>query len=308
MKLKTVAAGRQFIRIIAPEFRKSLTLVGDFNLGAITNKKIMSDSVDLYDSAYGNFAAGVYEQIRREAFGEDIGQNSWLTADEYLRFFEWLSLDSASNVLEVACGSGGPALFIARKTGCRILGIDNNEHAIAAASKTARERELDSQLRFQLADASRKLPFEDETFDAVVCIDAINHLPDRLNVLADWRRLLRPDGRILFTDPIVVTGWLSSEEIAVRSSIGYFLFVPPGEDERLLEKAGFGLLRREDVTENEAQVSRRWLDARARRRDDLIRIESEKTFKGLQRFLEVVYWLSSQRRLSRVVFVARRGD
>ena len=80
----------------------------------------MSDSVDLYDSAYGNFAAEVYEQIRREAFGEDIGQNSWLTAEEYLRFFEWLELDSTSNVLEVACGSGGPALFMARETGCRI--------------------------------------------------------------------------------------------------------------------------------------------------------------------------------------------
>jgi SAM-dependent methyltransferase len=267
----------------------------------------MSDSIDLYDSGYGNFAAAIYEQVRRESFGEDIGQNSWLTADEYLRFFKWLRLESSSNVLEVACGSGGPALFMARTIGCRIVGIDNNENAIAMANKLAQEQEFDSQVRFQLANASQPLSFEDETFDSIVCIDAVNHLPDRLKVFAEWHRVLKPDGRILFTDPIVVTGLLSSEEIAARSSIGYFLFVPPGENERLLEEAGFELLRSEDVTENEAKVSKRWLDARARRRDDLVKIEG-RTFDGLQRFLEVVYRLSSQRRLSRFVFVARKGD
>ena len=268
----------------------------------------MSDSVDLYDSAYGNFAAEVFEQVRREAFGEDIGQNSWLTADEYLRFFERLKPQSSSNVLEVACGSGGPALFMARTTGCRILGIDNNENAIATANKMAREQRLDSQIRFQLANAGEPLPFEDETFDSIVCIDAINHLPNRSKVFAEWRRVLKLKGRILFTDPIVVTGLLSSEEIAVRSSIGYFLFAPVGENEKLLEKAGFALLRCEDVTENEAKVSKRWLDARARRRDALIKIEGEKTFEGLQRFLEVVYRLSSERRLSRFVFAAQRAS
>ncbi|HSK71719.1 MAG TPA: methyltransferase domain-containing protein, partial [Pyrinomonadaceae bacterium] len=207
----------------------------------------------------------------------------------------------------VACGSGGPALFMTRMTGCRILGIDNNENAVAAANKMAREQNLDSQVRFQLANASQPLPFEDETFDSIVCIDAINHLPDRSRVFAEWHRVLKPEGRILFTDPIVITGLLSNEEIAIRSSIGYFLFAPVGENEKLLEKAGFALLCCEDVTENEAKVSKRWLDARARRRDDLIKIETEKTFEGLQKFLEVVHRLSSERRLSRFVFAAQRA-
>jgi SAM-dependent methyltransferase len=268
---------------------------------------MMSDTVDLYDSTYGNFAATVLSQVRREAFGEDIGQNSWLTDDEYLRFFEWLELKSSSNVMEVACGSGGPALFMARTIGCRILGIDSNENGIATASKMAEEQGLASQARFQTADASQPLPFEDETFDSIVCIDAINHLPNRSHVLSEWHRVLKPDGRILFTDPIIVTGLLSNEEIAVRSSIGYFLFVPVGEDERLLEEAGFELICCEDVTENEAKVSKRWHDARAKRRDDLLKIEGEKTFDGLQQFLAVVYRLSSERRLSRFVFAARKA-
>jgi SAM-dependent methyltransferase len=267
----------------------------------------MFDSVDLYDGAYGNFATTVLEQVRREAFGEDIGQNSWLTADEYLRFFKWLELKSTSNVLEVACGSGSPALFMARTTGCHILGIDNNENGIATASKMVQEQGLDSRVRFQLADASQSLPFEDELFDLIVCIDAINHFPNRSRVLAEWYRVLKPDGRILFTDPIIVTGLLSNEEIAIRSSIGYFLFAPVGEDERLIKEAGFELIRCEDVTENEAKVSKRWYDARVKWRDGLLKVEGEKTFEGLQQFLSVVYRLSSERRLSRFVFVAHKA-
>jgi SAM-dependent methyltransferase len=267
----------------------------------------MSDPVDLYDSAYGNFTAAILEQVRREAFGEDIGQNSWLTADEYLRFFKWLELKSSSNVLEVACGSGNPALFMARTTGCQVTGIDNNENGIVTANKTAHAQGLDSRVRFRLADAGQPLPFEDELFDSIVCIDAINHLPNRPRVLAEWHRVLNSDGRILFTDPIVVTGVLSSEEIASRSSIGYFLFAPLGEDERLLKEAGFELVRCEDVTENEVTVSKRWHDARAKRRDDLLKIEGENRFDGLQRFLSVVYRLSSERRLSRFVFMARKA-
>ena len=267
----------------------------------------MSDFVDLYDSVYGNFATAVLEQVRRKAFGEDIGQNSWLTADEYLRFFEWLGLQSTSKVLEIACGSGGPALFMARTVGCQILGIDNNENGIATASKMAREQGLDSRLRFQLANACQPLPVEDELFDSIICIDAINHFPNRSDVMAEWYRVLKPDGRVLFTDPIVVTGLLSNEEIASRSSIGYFLFAAVGENERLLEETGFELIRSEDVTENEVKVSRRWYEARAKRRNDLLKIEGEQTFEALQQFLSIVHTLSRERRLSRFVFVARKA-
>jgi hypothetical protein len=45
-----------------------------------------------YNANYGNFQSELYAQIRREAFGEDIGQNSWLTGDEQDRFLEWLDL------------------------------------------------------------------------------------------------------------------------------------------------------------------------------------------------------------------------
>lgn len=263
-------------------------------------------SVDLYDTTYGGFQQHVRERIRRETYGEDIVQNSWLLAGEFREFFDWMELGPSSTVLEVAAGSGGPALFMARTTGARVVGIDINEHGIAAATALVRGQPLENRVHFECADASRPLPFEDGAFDAIVCNDSINHLPDRSAVLKEWHRVLRPGGRLVYTDPIVVTGLLTKEEIATRSSIGYFLFAPVGENERIIREAGFQLLRAEDRTEAVARVSRRWYDSRAAHREDLLKIEGEETFDGLQRFLAVVHTLSSERRLSRYAFLAAR--
>jgi len=266
----------------------------------------VTSSVNLYDTTYGDFETIARQQVRRETYGEDVGQNSWLTADELRQFAGWLGLNSRSNLLEVGSGSGGPALFLTELTGARVTGIDVNAYAIAAANKMARERDLDSLGHFVKADARVSLPFDDEAFDAVICIDAINHLPSRSRVLNDWCRVLKTGGAVLFTDPIIVTGPISSEEIASRSSIGYFLFTPPGEDERLLWEAGFELVRTEDVTENAARVAAQWHEARCRHQEALVNLEGAATFEGLQRFLMITRVLASERRLSRHVFLARK--
>jgi SAM-dependent methyltransferase len=265
----------------------------------------MSNRVDLYDSTYGNFQEQALAEIRRETYGVDIGQNSWITAEESDTFYNWLELEPHPRVLEVASGSGGPALYWARNHGCRITGIDINEEGV----QTARQSALDAGIAtadFQLADVDRRLPFDAETFDAVVCIDSMNHFRDRLSVLREWHRVLKTGGRILFTDPVVLTGPVSNEELAARSNIGFFLFVPLEVTGRMVKEAGFHILRMEDVSANIESTSGRWHAARARHRDDLLQIEGEERFEGLQRFTAAVHNLTRERRLSRFVFVAEK--
>jgi SAM-dependent methyltransferase len=200
-----------------------------------------------YDTTYGRFAAEPYASIRREAFGEDIGQSSWLTADEQRMFCEWLALDGSTEVLEVASGSGGPALFTVEATGCRITGVDIHEDGVEAANDAAHKRALAERARFVCADANDRLPFADGSFDALICVDSINHLYERGQVLRGWHRLVRPGDRILFTDPITVTGLLRRDEMILRSgAMGEFVFTPPGLDEQLLGEAGFVDVRVED--------------------------------------------------------------
>src|SRR4051812_43459902 len=134
----------------------------------------MSEPVGGYSTTYSLFDDAVSAQLRQEIYGEDIGQNSWLTAGEYRNWLPWLELTPAAHALEAACGSGGPALFLARTTGARVTGVDIDEHGVAQANRMAQKLGLADRARFQQADASQPLPFDDETFDAIVCVDAIN--------------------------------------------------------------------------------------------------------------------------------------
>ena len=69
----------------------------------------MPKHIDLYNSTYGNFKEQVLAEIRQETYGDDIGQNSWITAEEYDSFYLWLKHVAQPHVLDVASGSGGPA-------------------------------------------------------------------------------------------------------------------------------------------------------------------------------------------------------
>src|SRR6516165_2612208 len=118
------------------------------------------------------------------------------------------------------------------------FGVDIHEKAISAARSLASQRGLESRTDFRVVDADKQLPFAEASFDAITCIDAITHLPDRPRLLTDWARLLRRGGRLLFTNSAVVTGPLTSAEVAVRSLSGFLLFVPRGYDERIIAQCG----------------------------------------------------------------------
>jgi SAM-dependent methyltransferase len=272
----------------------------------MTMQASAAQRIDLFYNTYANFTEQVLASVRQAAFGEDIGQNSWVTVEEYDRFIDELRLTPASHALEVASGSGGPALYLARKAGCRVTGIDANSNGVSTATRAATRAGLDSRLNFSVADATRPLPFADETFDALLCVDSMNHFPNRSDSLLDWHRVLKPGGRAVFTDPVVVTGLVTNDELARRSSIGLFVFAPRGLNEELIVKAGFKLASQLDLTENAALVSRRWREARQRFRDDLLRIEGAERFEGVQEFLGEVHRLTREKRLSRIAYLVEK--
>lgn len=263
-------------------------------------------TIELYDNVYGDFASQAEATVRRETYGEDMGQSSWLTAKEWLGFADRLAIGAGSAVLEVGSGSGGPAVYLATARGCRVTGVDINEHGVRNSIALARARGVADRTEFRAVDASRPLPFPAASFDAVLSNDAMCHIRDRGTVLRDWHRVLRPGGRALFSDAMVLTGIVSHEELAIRSSIGFYVFVPPGENERLLEAAGFRVLEVMDVTSGAEDVARRWHDARARQRDALVAREGMANFDGLQRFLMCVHTLSAERRLSRFAYLGEK--
>lgn len=271
-----------------------------------TPKSKGDSAATYYDANYGNFQTELYSEIRREGFGDDIGQNSWLTAEEQDLFLGWLDLSAGKTFLDVACGSGGPALRIAASTGCSLVGIDIHEQAIATAKSLASQRNLKERTEFYVVNASEPLPFPDARFDAITCIDAINHLANRPLVIAKWARLLKPGARLLFTDPVTVTGPLTNEEIAVRSSAGLMLFVPGDYDKDVIAQSGLRLLVCRDVTANMAAVADRRRAARESRGIALRQIEGDRTFEAQQNFLAMTARLAEEGRLSRFAYLSEK--
>ena len=268
----------------------------------------MSQKVDLYDSAYGNYVSGTYREVRIETYGEDFGQTSWVTTEESNEIPQLLNLSPNSFALEVGCGSGGYALHLAEKVGCRLVGLDINALGVRNANQLALARGLGSMVRFEQCDASKNLPFDGDSFDAVFSNDVLCHLPGRPEVLGEMFRILKPGGRMLFSDALVVGGLLSNEEIATRSLIGFYVYSPPGENERFIEQAGFRLIRVTDTTESASRVAKRWHQARDKRKQELVAAEGDTNFEGLQRFLSCVHTLMSEKRLLRYLYFANKDS
>jgi Cyclopropane fatty acid synthase and related methyltransferases len=135
---------------------------------------------DFYTVKYTSFRSDVATELRREVFGEDIGQQGWRTAAEQAKIAEFLGIDTSSRVLDICCGSGGPSLALIQLTGCRLNGIDRETAGIDHAQAQASARGLSDRATFSLIDCAGPLPFENGSFDAVLCIDAIPHLPTAL--------------------------------------------------------------------------------------------------------------------------------
>jgi len=97
-------------------------------------------------------------------------------------------------VLEVGCGGGFMAEALAQR-GARVCALDPADRAIAAARAHARQSDLDIDYRVGTGES---LPWPDQSFDAVVCVDVLEHVSDLDQVLREITRVLRPGGHFLF--------------------------------------------------------------------------------------------------------------
>lgn len=259
-----------------------------------------------HDALHGDPANPVYQKIRSDTYGRDIGQTAWVMAEEFDRFLRLLGITAKSTVVEIACGSGGPGLFLARTTGCLFAGYDIDATSIARANAGARQPGLTSRVRFYQGDATQQLPVDSDSVDSLLCFDAVHRLPNRSATFREWFRLLKLGGRLLFTDPAVITGHLTNQEIAARSSSPYIQYSPHGANERLLREAGFELLLSENSTENVSHIAKRWKESRERHRKDLVGIEGEALFTAAQNVLECIRLLAAEKRISRYTFLAEK--
>jgi ubiquinone/menaquinone biosynthesis C-methylase UbiE len=132
-----------------------------------------------------------------EDFPEEFWHISFLTVSDAERIAGDLSLGPGVSLADLGCGAGGPALYFAKTTGCRVAGVDLSGAAIGIAKERAQKLGLSDLATFSKGSfADTGLP--SASADAAVSFDAIQYAPDKEAVFREAARVVRPGGRLAF--------------------------------------------------------------------------------------------------------------
>ncbi|MDB5098363.1 MAG: Phosphoethanolamine N-methyltransferase [Cyanobacteria bacterium RYN_339] len=193
-----------------------------------------------------------YEAIYGRDFISPGGEASART------FLAHATLDAGSNVLDVGCGVGGSAFYMARTFGCRVDGIDLAPEAIRIAQARAAELGLDGLLTFIQGDFL-EVATPRPAYDLVYSRDTFLHIPDKARLFAKVRDCLAPNGMLLFTDYVRGAAPPSEEFATYVAAHGYALETLSGYRD-ILAEAGLEVTRADDLTAAFIAVHREELD------------------------------------------------
>lgn len=98
-------------------------------------------------------------------------------------------------VLDVGCGAGQTPCFLVKKHGCRVVGVDINDRMIERSRERAEREGVADKAEFRVADA-QDLPFEDDTFDAVITESVTAFPEDKQRAVNEYVRVTKPGGYV----------------------------------------------------------------------------------------------------------------
>lgn len=211
------------------------------------------------DELYVRSQSSVMLSIERSVCGCAFGGSSWTTRNEADDLIESLNLQSEMTLLDLGAGSGWPALYMARKTGCDAMLVDLPPSGLQIAEQRAVKDGISQQIKTRVADAAQ-LPFGDCSFDAVSHSDLLCCLEQKYLVLASCRRVIRSTGRMVFTVISVASG-LSAEQCKRAIENGPEFIASDDTYANMLDQTGWKIISRKDVTKAYAASCERQLQA-----------------------------------------------
>jgi len=108
---------------------------------------------------------------------------------------ELCHIGPGSYVLDVGCGAGVTPSFLAKKYGCRVVGVDILAGMIEKSRERAAREGVADRVEFRVADA-QDLPFEDGLFDAVITESVTAFPPDKQKAVGEYTRVTKPGGYV----------------------------------------------------------------------------------------------------------------
>jgi len=187
-----------------------------------------------------------YERI----FGSTFVSTGGLAMTQEL--LQQLNLQPNFEILDVGCGIGGSAFYMARQYGVQVLGIDLSINMLNIAFEYAHQQPRDCRVIFEYCDASNK-QFSSDQFDVIYSRDAILHIENKLQLFKNFYKFLKPGGKVLITDYCKGETEGSEEFRQYISNRGYHLLTV-SDYGNVLEEAGFINVQPIDATSRFVEV------------------------------------------------------
>lgn len=187
-----------------------------------------------------------------EPFGQAVARHEHYLAAK-------MGITEDMTVLDVGCGVGGPAKEIAAFTGCKVVGLNNNDYQVEKANNRAKISGMEDQLRFVKGDFMQ-MDFEPESFDAVYAIEATVHAPVLEGVYSEIYKVLKPGGIFGVYEWVMTDKYDENNE--EQRKIAYGIEVGDGIPkmykkevaDQALKNVGFEILYERDLADNKDEI------------------------------------------------------
>ena len=201
--------------------------------------KLVQDGFDL-----SSLNQGILQDYDQDHFGG-------LAATDTLA--RLVNISRSTHILDVCCGLGGPARYLAHHYGSHVTGIALNQSRVAGALRLTEMVGLEEKVSFYRANALSSILPSDE-FDALISQEAFCHIPDKPRLLTECVRLLKPGGLIAFTDILATTSMTTTVRKRLRQEMAFTELDTLDGYQVLLEASGCVLKKAEDLSEEWARI------------------------------------------------------
>ena len=205
---------------------------------------------------------GAADQIYKDVWGENIHlgrfEEPGMTLQQAMqrsneRMLEKSGLKKGDSVIEVGCGYGALARYIARERGAKVLATNISEREIEYGKELTEKAGLTDKVELALADF-HKLSYDDESFDSYWSQEAFLHAVDKSQVLAEAARVLKPGGQLVFTDITVSSDTPDEIRQRIYSRVNAPDMWDADEYRSTLLGLDFTIVAEEDWSENVAKT------------------------------------------------------
>jgi cyclopropane fatty-acyl-phospholipid synthase-like methyltransferase len=162
-------------------------------------------------------------------------------------------INESTHVLDLCCGLGGPARYLAYHHGCRVTGVDMNTDRLAGAVRLTERTKLQDRVLFHHANALQT-GLADETFDVIVSQEAFCHIPNKKTLITECVRLLKTGGRIVYTDILARNSMTNEIRGRLENEMVFSELSTLEQYCHLLEEKGCQVVEVEDLSDNWAQI------------------------------------------------------